>query len=636
MQRRLATILAADIVGYSRIMEADEEATFRELQACREILDGLVAEHDGRVFGGAGDSLVAEFPSPVEAVRCAVDIQQALEAFNAGRDEERRMRLRIGVNLADVIVEDDNLYGAGVNFAARLETLADADGIFLSRPVVEQVRKQLELGYEDLGTHIVKNIVEPVQVYRVLTDPVMAGRVLAAPQRAKRRTKGMGVAIVIVLFFALAAALAWQRQGQPSIEPASVARMAYPLSDKPSIAILPFADLSGESGGGGNDRDDSLGHIADGLTEDITTRLSQISSLFVIARDSSFVYRGKTAPAREVAEDLGVRYLLQGSVQASGNRLRITARLIDALGGNHLWSERYDRDLTEVFALQDEITDRIVTALRIRLTEGEEIRVHRRHTASLEAWNLLSRGKEHFHRATKADNATAREDFAQAIEVDPDYALAYAFLAWTHWHDAFQLWSVDREASVRRAASLAQKAHGLDEALPDVHALRGATHLFNRDYDAAIEAGERAVASNPNHASNTALLALILHNAGRPQEAIRRYRSAMRLSPYYPAWFLEELGFTHLAAGQADEALAAFETFLDRQPAIPHAAHAQVGRALALHALDREQEARAAVGKAIETDAGISATGFKQLSLARDRAALERGLTILRGLGLPE
>jgi TolB-like protein/class 3 adenylate cyclase len=624
MERRLAAILAADVVGYSRLMEADEEATVCTLNACRQVIDGLVAEHRGRVFGSAGDSVVAEFPSPVEAVRCAVDIQRELEARNVDLPEDRRMRFRIGVNLGDVIVEGDNLLGDGVNIAARLETLADAGGICLSHPVFDQVKKQHDLGYEYLGEHKVKNIAEPVRVYRVLTEPEAAGKII---RETKQAWKPVALAVAVVALVGVAATLTWLRPWEPTVEPASVERMAFPLPEKPSIAVLPFDNLSGDAG---------QGHVADGLTEDIITALSQVSSLFVIARNSTFVYKGKPVKVQRVAEDLGVRYVLEGSVQTSGDQVRIAAQLIDALTGNHLWAERYDRKMTDLFALQDEITEHIVTALQIKLTEGEQMRVRRKHTRNLEAWNLLSRGVEHFYRSSKTDNASAREWFEKAIEVDRGYALAYALLAWTHWHDAFQGWSENREESLERASFLAEKARALDDALPDVYALQGAIHLLNREYDEAIEAAEKAVAYNLNHATNTAVLALILQNAGRPQEAIRTFKTAMRLSPYYSAWFLEVLGFAYLAAKQPDEALVAFEEFLARRRSGTHAPHAHIGRALAYHALGQDDEARAEVAKAVEADAGISVTQIGQLSLNKDRAGFERGLATLRKLGLPE
>jgi adenylate cyclase len=424
-----------------------------------------------------------------------------------------------------------------------------------------------------------------------------------------------------------AAAIVWLKPWAPTLQPASVEKMAFPLPDKPSIAVLPFDNLSGDA------RQD---HLAGGLTEDIIAALSQVSRLFVIARNSTFVYRGRAVKVQRVAEDLGVRYVLEGSVQRSGDTVRITAQLVDAVTGIHLWAERYDRNMTELFALQDEITDHIVTALQVELTKGEQLRVRRKHTRSLEAWNLLSEGVEHFNRLNKMDNASARRWFKEAIEVDRGYALAYALLAWTHWQEAFHGWSENPEISFERASFLAEKAQALDDALPDVYALQGAIHLFKRDYDEALEAGEKAVALNPNHATNTALLAMILQNVGRPQEAIRKFKAAMRLSPYYPAWFLEVLGFTYLDAGQPEEALAAFESFLDRAPSPVHAAHAHIGRAFAHHARGEDKVAGADIAKALEADPRISLTRFGQLSLKKDRSGQEEGLAILRGLGLPE
>jgi len=600
MERRLATILAADVVGYSRLMEADEEATVRGLKACRRVIDGLVADHRGRVFGSAGDSVVAEFPSPVEAVRCALGIQRELEAQNIDLPEDRRMR------------------------PARLESLAGAGGICLSHAVFDQIKKQHDLVCESLGEHGVKNIAEPVMVYRVLTAPEAARRIVRGTKRA---WKPVALAAAAVALVGLAATLTWLKPWAPALEPASVERMAFPLPDKPSIAVLPFDNLSGDAG---------QDYVADGLTEDIITALSQISNLFVIARNSTFVYKGKPVKVQRVAEDLGVRYVLEGSVQTSGDRVRITAQLIDALTGNHLWAERYDRDMTDLFALQDEITNRIVVALRIKLTDGEQARVHRKHTQSIEAWNLLSRGVEHFYRLNKTDNAAARGWLEKAIDVDRGYALAYSLLAWTHWFDAQHGWSEDPERSFGRASFLAEQARTLDDTLPDVYALQGAIHLYKREYDAALEAGEKAVALNPNHATTTALLAMFLHNAGRLQEAIGMYKTAMRLSPYYSAWILEDLGFTYLDAKQPKEALVAFQKFLDRKPDATHAAHSHIGQAFAYHALGQADKARAQVAKALEADPGISLTQFEKRSLNKDRSTLEGGLAILRELGLPE
>ena len=483
----------------------------------------------------------------------------------------------------------------------------------------------MDVGYKFLGEQSVKNIERPILVYRVILDPEAAGQVIGERHAARTAWERPALTAVVLLLLAGGLAVWWSRS--PDVAPVSVERMAFPLPDKPSIAVLPFDNLSG---------DPDQEHIADGISEDIITALSQASNLFVIARNSTFTYKGKPVKVQKVAADLGVRFVLEGSVRKSGDTVRITAQLIDALSGNHLWSERYDRKMTDLFVLQDEITEHIVTALHIKLTAGEQMRVHRKHTRSLEAWNLMNRGVELFYHRNKTDNARARLLFNKAIEADRGYALALAMIAWTDWLDAQFRWSDRPDLAIERAAFLAEKAFALNDELPDVHALQGAIHLYRRQYDAAVASGEKAIALNPNHATATALLSMFLHNAGRPKQAIGSMKKAMRLSPYYPAWFLEQLGFAYLDAKQPEEALAAFAKFLEREPSGYHAAHAHIGRILAYHALGRDDAARAAVTEAVEADPTLSAASFGRDSLNRDTEAIEGGLAILRRLGLPE
>ncbi len=420
MERRLAAILAADVVGYSRLMEADEEATVSTLSTYREIIEGLVASHHGRVFGSAGDSVIAEFASPVEAVRCSVDIQRELEAHNVNLAEDRRMRLRIGVNLGDVIVEGDNLLGDGVNIAARLETLADPAGISLARSVFDQVKKQLNLGYEYLGEHEVKNIAEPVQVYRVLTEPEAAGKVIGETKRATHSWKRVALAAAVVVLIGVAGAVTWLRPWEPRIEPASVEHMAFPLPDRPSIAVLPFTNMSG---------DPEQDYFADGITDDLITDLSKISGLFVIARNSSFSYKGQQVKVRQVAEDLGVRYVLEGSVRRAGDQVRINAQLIDATTGGHLWADRYDGTLANVFALQDEVIGKIVSALAVNLAVNEEAQRAQFETDHSEAYDAFLQGWAHYQLRTPDDLAKSVPYFEEAIRVDGGYTRAHAALA---------------------------------------------------------------------------------------------------------------------------------------------------------------------------------------------------------------
>jgi TolB-like protein/class 3 adenylate cyclase len=523
VHRKLAAILAADVVGYSRLMEADEEATVSTLSTYREIIDGLVASHHGRVFGSAGDSVIAEFASPVEAVRCAVDIQRELEAHNVDLPEDRRMRLRIGVNLGDVIVEGDNLLGDGVNIAARLEALAEPGGISLARSVFDQVKKQLDLGYEYLGEHEVKNIAEPVPVYRVLTAPEAAGKIIGETKRATQSWKRMALAAAVVVLIAVAGVSLWLRPWQETVEPASVERMAHPLPDKPSIAVLPFTNMSD---------DPKQEYFADGMTEDLITDLSKISGLFVIARNSVFTYKGKAVKVRQVAEELGVRYVLEGSVRKAGDQVRINAQLIDAATGGHLWAERYDGSLTDIFGLQDQVARKIVAVLAVQLTAGEQQRVARKETEVPEAYDAFLQGWQHYLRQNPENFRTAISYFEKAVELDPEYARAYAALAATYMQVSKRFWHT--KVGLRYlhdprflAEEFLQKA--LLDPTPLAHQVAAGMLSQQGRHEEAIAEAERAISIDPNDADGYIALAGALSLAGRPEEAHQLVQQAMRL-----------------------------------------------------------------------------------------------------------
>lgn len=625
VHRKLAAILYADVVGYSRLTGADELGTHRQLSTALDFISEQIVSHGGSVVHYAGDAVLADFASVVSAVKCSIDIQRELYDKNKSLPDDRKLEFRIGVNLGEVIVDRDDIYGEGVNIAARLESLADPGGILVSGVVHDQVNGKLDTEFEFTGDQSVKNISEPVPAYRVLLNGQAPASSPKKPRKKKSKKFILG-SFLFVLVLIIFGALLWQPAKQHHIQ-ASLERMAFPLPEKPSVAVLPFDNLSADT---------QQNHVVDGLTEDLITALSKISSLFVIARNSSFSYKGKPVIVQKVAEELGVRYVVEGSVQKSGSKIRITAQLIDALTGTHLWAERYDREETDLFALQDEITNKITLALRIKLTEGEEARVHRRHTRSLEAWNVVSRGVEHFNRFNQSDNKEAALYFKKATEIDPEYALAYALIAWTHWMDLQNGWSDNRDLSFGQATYLSEKARALDNTLPDVYALKGALHLIKKEYDLAIEAGEKAVSLSPNHATNTALLAMILNNSGRPDDAIQKYKSAMRLSPYYPDWFLEQLGFTYLNAGQPKNAVLVFGQFLQRKPGKDHAAHAHVGRAVGYYRLKRRFKARDEIKLAINLGSGISIGSFRRNSISRDQVNAKDFLETLKELGLPE
>jgi len=411
-KRKLAAILSADAVGYSRLMAEDETATVKTIASYREIMASLVKQHRGRVVDSPGDNLLAEFSSVVDAVQCAVAVQNEFETRNAELAENRRMEFRIGINLGDVIDEEDRIYGDGVNVAARLEALADPGGVCVSKTAFDQIENKLPLGYEYLGEQSVKNIPKPVGAYRVLMKPDSVGKVIGEKRFLGRISRKTAMTVIIVLFIAAGGLASWSIYLQQSkkIEPAALDKMAYTLPDKPSIAVLPFKNLSGDPG---------QEFFSDGFTEDIITTLAQIPRMFVIARESSFTYKGKSVKIQEIGRDLGIQYVLEGSVRRSEDKVRITAQLIDAQNSRHLWAKKYDRPLKDIFALKDEITKKITTALQVKLTEGEGEQDWETH--SFEAYIKFKQAVEYYRRFTPDDNILSRQKAKEALALDPNY-----------------------------------------------------------------------------------------------------------------------------------------------------------------------------------------------------------------------
>jgi adenylate cyclase len=464
------------------------------------------------------------------------------------------MQFRIGINLGDVIQEKGRIYGDGVNIAARLEGLADPGGICISKTAFDHIESKLPYGYDFIGEQKVKNIAKPVGAYRVQLDPrvTVSGKSVDKKPPVMRRTPilvAAGVALVVV--FAVGV---WQFYVRgPSIEPASVEKMAFPLPEKPSIAVLPFDNLS---------KDQSDAYIADGLSENIISSLSMTPNLLVIARNSTFVYKGKAVKVNQVAEELGVRYVLEGSVQKSEDKIRVIAQLIDAVSGHHLWSERYDREIKDFFQLLDEITIKITDALRIKLLYGGDIRGSR--TDSFEAWSYCVKGSQHFSRFTKQDNIKARELFKKAIKLDPEYVGAWTQLGWTYFSDARNGFTKTPLESIKQAVSTAQKALAIDDRDPNLQNLWASLYLIQRQHDKAISAGRKAIDIDANYADAYALLAQIMSYSGRYDEAISLLQKAMRLSPYPPAYYLIFLGMAYQGAGNYQEALLVLQKLLDR------------------------------------------------------------------------
>ena len=543
-KRKLTAILSADVKGYSRLMGADEEATLRTLQEYKEVMASSIQHHRGRIVGTAGDSVLAEFASVVDAVQCAVEIQQVLRAKNALLPEDRRMEFRIGINLGDVIEEGDTIYGDGVNIAARLEGLAEAGGICISESAYQQIENKLPLRYDYLGEHEVKNIAKPVRVYcaRIESD--------AGPSKLGKEKKPVGkrlskaVLAVLVLVVIAGAVILYQFVLRPSpskTEVASKEKMAFPLPDKPSIAILAFTNMSGDP------KEDFFG---DGIAEEIITALSKSPKLFVIARNSTFVYKGKPVSIKQVAEELGVQYVLEGSFRKIDDKVRITAQLIDALSGHHLWAERYDRDLKDIFAVQDEITVKITSALNVKLTDGEIALMLGKSTKNLEAYLKLIQSREFMLQGNKENIALCRKLAEEAISLDPQCAMAYGLMASIYTYDVLLSTTQSPGESIAKGIEMAQKSIALDKNLAWPHGALVTLYVFKKDYDKALSEGEIALALEPNSALSYMFLGHGLYFSSRYDEAIAAYEKAIRLSPFPPSAVLFGLGVALRGVGR--------------------------------------------------------------------------------------
>ncbi len=561
VKRKLTAILSADVEGYSRLMGKDDVGTIRTLTAYRDTMTNLILLHRGRVVDAPGDNLLAEFVSVVDAVQCAVDIQRELAELNQELPADKRMLFRIGVNLGDVVEEKDRIYGDGVNIAARLESLCHGGGVCISGAAFENVENKLDLEFEDLGNHEVKNIAKPVRVYRVLSYPgAAAQRVIQAKRTVEKKWRRIAFAIPGVLLIVVAAGILWNfnlRPAGPQIEVASVEKMALPLPDKPSIAVLPFVNMS-------DDPDQE--YFSDGITEDIITDLSKITGLLVISRSSTFAYKGKPIKIKQVAEEFGVRYVLEGSVRKSNDKIRINAQLIDAITGQHLWAERYDGDLKDIFALQDELTQKIVMTLRVELNEAELERIKHIPTENLTAYESAMRGVGYLRGRKKPTNARARLMFERAIELDSDYAGAYVGLCWTYLAEWLYGWTDDPQAP-QRAFELVQKAIRLDDSHASAYRMLAMIYLWkDRQHEQAIAGAEKAIALDPNNAFGYSTLAETLKFAGQPEEVIALMKTAMRLNPRYPGSYLFQTGSSYYYMGRYDEALAYLKRAVTQMP----------------------------------------------------------------------
>ncbi len=625
-ERRLTTILAADVVGYSRLMSADEAGTYARLKAHRkELLEPKTAEYHGRVVKLTGDGTLMEFGSVVDALLFSVDVQRAMAERDAAIPEEHRIRYRVGINIGDIIVDGDDIYGDGVNVAARLEAIAEPGGICVSRNVFNQAKNKVEFDFEDLGERQMKNIPEPVRVFRVLMERKPESRVIGEAQTAKRSWRWPAIATVAIALVAAASAVAWLRPW----EPASIERVAHPLPDKPSIVVLPFINMSD---------DPAQAYFADGMTEDLITDLSKVSGLFVIARNSSFAYKGKQIDIRTVAQDLGVRYVLEGSVRRIGDSVRINAQLIEAATGGHIWADRYDGSLADIFALQDKVMENIVVALAVKLTSGEQSLQSRLRYDNPQAYDAFLQGREHFRGASASDYAKGVPYLEEAIKLDNGYGRAYAALAEIYRDSAAMGWDV-RGVSPDEAFWRAEQY--LHEALKDPSPLahQVASKMLSRQghYDASIDEAKRAIALDANDPAGYMAMADALIWAGIPTQSVNLINKAMRLDPHYPASYVLQSGLARFGLEQFDDAASALERAAKRNPSnysvftvlaasYGHLARKPQGQT----AIDSANKWRRKTGRPPLTLAVVDLWPYKE---DNDRERLEAGL---RKVGVPE
>jgi adenylate cyclase len=570
-------------------MSEDDQETVLTLNSYKEVMTGLIQHHRGRVVDAPGDNVLAEFASVVDAVECAVEIQKELKTRNAELPENRRMEFRIGVNLGDVIEDGEQILGDGVNIAARLERLSEAGGVCVSGTAFDQVENKLRLGYEYLGEQTVKNIAKPVRVYRVLMET--------------------------------------EAVAQRGLEVASEEKMAFPLPDLPSIAVLPFENMSG---------DPKKEFFSDGITENIITALSKVPRLFVISRQSTFSYKGKPVKIKQVAEELGVQYVLEGSVQREGSRVRITAQLIDALSGHHLWAERYDRDLKDLFTLQDEITMRILTAVRVKLTEGEISSAYSKYFSGKEGFDCslkLMEAAKYAGCITIEDNIVARRLIEEAISMCPENPVGYAQLGGVYMNDFWLDRTKSPQETLEKGYELVEKALAMDDSLPWAHISLSFIYILKREYDKAIAEAERAVALDPSGSEAYSQYASTLLFACRPEEAIPMFQKAIRLNPNASTYTFVFLGHAFRNAGRFEEAVSAYKKGIQRAPDFI-VAHVGLGTTYSL--MGREKEARAEAKEVLRINPNFSLDHFTRTGLKsyKDQSEIDKIVNAMRKAGL--
>lgn len=626
VKRKLAAILSTDVKDYSRLMTDNDVATIESIKACRKIIFQKVLEHHGRVVDSPGDNILSEFSSVTNAVECAVQIQDDLKAHNRDLPENRKMNFRIGINLGDIIEDSQRIYGDGINIAARLEGVATGGGICISGSAYDQVKNRLSLGYEFLGNQEFKNIADPVPVYRVLTDPKDAGKLKykCIKDNPTHKRKKRIIAFIIVTLI-VCAGIYHKNNGvfPPNDHRQTIKQklMRLKIPDKPSVAVLPFMNLSG---------DKEQEYFSDGLTEDLITDLSKVSGLFVIARNSAFAYKGKNVKVDEIGRELGVKYVLEGSVRKMGDRVRITAQLIDTISGGHIWAERYDREMNDIFSLQDEVRGKIVDALAVNITVDDQKRMMTRATKNPEAYDFFLKAKELCENKNIDDLINCREILEKVIYLDPDFAKAYSAMAKTY----FSQWIFGKhkdEAIIKNVRDWSKKAIAVNDQEPSGYGMLSHYYLWTKQHDAAIDAIKEAIELDPNNSDWLAAYGELLTYSGEAEEGIEYLERAMRLDPKYPAWYLYGLGHAYFLVNDHDKAIVTFDKAVKRDPGFWPS---YLLMALSYDAIGMKQEAQAALKKALEKNPNLGDENWEDIVPYKDPAARLYMIDMLKKLGL--
>ena len=628
MERRLAAILAADVAGYSHLMEEDDEASTTTLQSYFDVVRESVVAHRGRVFSTAGDSIVAEFPSIVDAIRSAVEIQREILERNTAVSENKRMCFRIGVNLGDIISDHDSLYGTGVNVAARLEQLAEPGGICISQNAYDQVRKILEMSFEDIGEFRLKNIADPVRVYRISSTPWprFSSRAL---RRGLRRSLRMAIPYFVVASVIVAALLTWQNTIPTGL--GGFGSDATLSSGNAAIAVLPFEDISSNS-----DQE----YLANGITEELVTGLAKFPDISVVGGSSTSGYKGKQQDPGLIGRQLRVTYVIEGTLQRANDTVRITAQLIETSSGRNVWAERYDRKLDNIFDIRDEIMRSVAGTLmgtRGKLAIAEVNRLSKKDPTSFTAYDYLMKGWFDWSEFTKEGNESARQFFEKSRSIDQNYARAYAGLAWTYSLDYDYDWTDDRSKTLAQMLQMAETAVRLDPDDYRSHWALGWAYLYNREFDEATAHYERARDLNPNDAELLAEMANLLIYIGQPQRAVNQLQEAIRLNPFHESWYVEYLGWAYQEAGMSLESIKTLEKVIDNNPGeeklwiLP-----TLAAAYADPRVDRKQDAAKIVKSILTLDPGFTLRHLRDKAPYKSADSMERRLRELRRAGLPE